>query len=104
MTEPTPPQFDTLRQAFSEVYRCPPAAFEKRVFWKCLYPHAWLPAHWMWWFERSFFLPDLEGVRAMGAARSEADLQRAIDDLENLCLVERSIRRGAFMIRLSSTR
>lgn len=101
MPENPPRQFDTLREAFAAVYRCAETDFDRRLFWKGLHPHAWLPAHWMWWFEREFFRLDLEAVRALGSARCEADLQRAIDDLENQCLVERSIRRGRLRIRLS---
>jgi hypothetical protein len=104
MTSTPSPRFDTLREAYAAVYHCAPEAFERRVFWKGLYRHAWLPAHWMWWFEREFFRPDLEAVRAIGNARNEPDLQRAIDDLENHGLVERSIRRGRLMIRLSPNR
>ena len=62
MTESPHPQCETLREAFAAVYRCPPAEFDRRVFWRSLYAHAWLPAHWMWWFEREFFRPDLEAV------------------------------------------
>ena len=91
MTTPTP-QFDTLREAYAAVYDCRPEAFERRVFWRCLYPHAGLLAWWMWWVEREFFRTDLEAVEALGEARCEADFRRAIDDLENHGLVERSLR------------
>ena len=104
MAAPAPQQFDTIREAFCAVYKCRPEAFEKKVFWRGLYRHAWLPAHWMWWFERDFFGADLSSIHAMGEARSEPELHRAIDDLENLKLVERSIRRGTLVIRVSGTR
>lgn len=97
-------QFDTIREAFCAVHRCGPEAFEKQVLWFGLHRHAWLPAHWMWWFERGYFVDDLGAIRHMGDARSEPELQRAIDDLENLKLVERSIRRGPLAIRVSATR
>jgi hypothetical protein len=103
MTTPTP-QFDTLREAYAAVYDCRPEAFERRVFWRCLYPHAGLLAWWMWWVEREFFRTDLEAVEALAEARCEADFRRAIDDLENHGLVERSLRRGRLMIRLSPSR
>lgn len=101
---PNTPQFDTLREAYAAVYDCRPEEFEHRVFWRCLYPHAGVPARWMWWVERDFFRTDLETVHALGEARSSADLERAIDDLENNALVERSIRRGTLRIRLSPSR
>ena len=101
---PNTPQFDTLREAYAAVYDCRPGEFEHRVFWRCLYPHAGVPARWMWWVERDFFRTDLETVHALGEARSSADLERAIDDLENNALVERSIRRGTLRIRLSPSR
>lgn len=103
MNSPTP-QFDTLREAYAAVYDCRSDEFDRRVFWKCLYPHAGLLAWWMWWVEREFFRTDLEVVQALGEARSEADLRRAIDDLENHGLVERSLRRGRLRIRLSPSR
>ncbi len=104
MPEDPPRQFDTLREAFAAVYRCTETDFDHRVFWKGLYRHAWLPAHWMWWAEREFFQTDIEAIHALGFVRCEADLERAIDDLENQGLVERSIRRGRLMIRLSPSR
>lgn len=104
MADQSPQQFDTIREAFCAVHRCPPEAFEKKVLWFGLHRHAWLPAHWMWWFERDYFVDDLGAIRHMGDARSEPELQRASDDLENLKLVERSIRRGTLAIRVSATR
>lgn len=97
-------QFDTIREAFCAVHKCAPEAFEKRVLWFGLHRHAWLPAHWMWWFERDYFVDDVGTIRQMGEARSEPELQRAADDLENLKLVERGIRRGPLGIRVSATR
>ena len=101
---PNTPQFDTLREAYAAVYDCRPEEFEHRVFWRCLYPHAGVPARWMWWVERDFFRTDLEAVQASAEARCDADLRRAIDDLHNHALVERSIRRGTLRIRLSPSR
>ncbi|MFM7213704.1 MAG: hypothetical protein ACKO3H_02360 [Verrucomicrobiota bacterium] len=103
MTTDTP-QFETLREAYAAVYDCRPEEFEHRVFWRCLHPHAWVPARWMWTVERDFFRTDLEAVQALAEARCDADLRRAIDDLENHALVERSLRRGTFRIRLSPSR
>lgn len=103
MTTDTP-QFDTLREAYAAVYDCRPEEFERRVFWRCLYPHAGLVAWWMWWVEREFFRTDLEAVQALAEARCKRDLHRAIDDLENQALVERSLRRGRLRIRLSPSR
>jgi hypothetical protein len=104
MAEQPNQQFDTIRDAFCAVHRCTPEAFEKKVLWFGLHRHAWLPAHWMWWFERGYFVDDIGAIRHMGDARSEAELQRAGDDLENLRLVERGIRRGTLALRVSSTR
>lgn len=104
MADPSPQQFDTIRAAFCAVHRCAPEAFEKKVLWFGLHRHAWLPAHWMWWFERGYFVDDIGAIRHMGDARSEPELQRAIDDLENLKLVERSIRRGTLALCVSATR
>ena len=98
------PQFDTLREAYAAIYDCRPEDFEHRVFWRCLHLHAGLPARWMWAVERDFFRTDLEVVQALAEARCDADLRRAIDDLENHTLVERSLRRGMLRIRLSPSR
>ncbi len=98
------PQFETLREAYAAVYDCRPEEFEHRVFWRCLYPLAGVPARWMWAVERDFFRTDLEAVQALAEARCDADLSRAIDDLENHALVERSLRRGMLRIRLSPSR
>lgn len=92
MTTETP-QFDTLRDAYAAVYDCRPEEFEHRVFWRCLYPHAGPPARWMWAVERDFFRTDLETVQALAESRCTSDFHRAIDDLENHALVERSLRR-----------
>lgn len=104
MADQSNQQFDTIRDAFCAVHKCGPEGFEKKVLWFGLYRHAWLPAHWMWWFERDYFVDDLGAIRHMGDARSEPELQRAVDDLENLKLVERSIRRGTLALRVSATR
>lgn len=104
MAEQPTQQFDTIRAAFCAVHRCRPEDFEKKVLWYGLHRHAWLPAHWMWWVERSYFVNDLGAIRQMGDAQSEPELQRAADDLENLRLVERGIRRGPLGIRVSATR
>ena len=102
---PTPdPQVDALRDAYALVYRCRSDDFEQRVFWKGLNWHAWLPARWFWWTDREFFRPDFEFLRSLGDACSESDLQRALDDLANQGLVERSIRRNYLGIRLSAAR
>lgn len=98
------PQFDTLREAYAAVYNCRPEEFDHRVFWRCLYPHAGLLAWWMWWVEREFFRIDLETIEALGEARCGADIRRTINDLENYGRVERSLRRGRLMIRLSPSR
>jgi hypothetical protein len=104
MADQSPEQFDTIREAFCAVYRCGPEAFGKKVLWFGLHRHAWLPAHWMWWFERDYFVNDLEAIRQMGDARSEPALRRAIEDLGNFRLVERGIRRGPLALRVSASR
>lgn len=102
---PTPQhQVDRLRDAYAVVYRCGAEDFERRVFWRSLHHHAWLPARWFWWTDREFFRPDFEFLRSLGDARSESDLERALDDLGNQGLVERSIRRNYLGIRLSAAR
>ena len=104
MTPAPDPHVDALRDAYALVYRCRAEDFEQRVFWKGLYWHAGLPARWFWWTDREFFRPGFEFLRSVGDARSEGDLQRALDDLANQGLVERSIRRNYLGIRLSAAR
>lgn len=98
------PSFSTIREAFCAYYRCGPEAFERKAFWKTLYPHAVLLALPIWVFNRRFFHADLETIRQFGLCRNPAEFAAVMSEFSTANLLERNIRRGRLRIRVSGTR
>ena len=70
-----------FKAAYCRRFKCPPRAFEQRLFWACIPPYA-RPLAWMIRLgRRDFFRWDLEYVRRIGRAHSVQDLQREIGAL-----------------------
>lgn len=103
MSEPKP-QFPNFKEAYCAAYRCKPENFDHQVFWKCVYRRALPLTVVIWVVERRMFQPDLEVIRALGAAGSAVELQAVMGEFDNRCQVERSIRRAMFRMRVSGAR
>lgn len=63
-----------FRTAFCERFQCPPAEFEKRAFWRCLYPHATVAARLIQLVNPDYFEPDLRTLRHIGNASTVTHL------------------------------
>lgn len=97
-------QFPTFKEAYCAAYRCSPEKFDHRVFWKCVHRRALPLTVVIWAVERRVFQPDLEVIRALGAASSDVELRSVMEEFDNRCMVERSIRRTVFRMRVSGGR
>jgi hypothetical protein len=67
---PKNPTNRELRFLFCERFSCSPAQFEKRAFWKCLYPHAKMVALFIRLVKPSFFERDHHFIRCFGNAKN----------------------------------
>jgi hypothetical protein len=97
-------QFPNFKEAYCAAYGCKPENFDHQVFWKCVYRRALPLVVVIWAVERRMFQPDLEVIRALGAASSAVELQAVMGEFDNRCMVERSIRRAMFRMRVSGAR
>ena len=97
-------QFPNFKEAYCAAHRCSPEKFDHQVFWKCVYRRALPLVVVIWAVERRVFQPDLEVIRALGAAGSDVELQAVMGEFDNRCMVERSIRRTVFRMRVSGAR
>jgi hypothetical protein len=98
------PQFATLRDAFCAYYLCSSEAYERKAFWKTLYPHAVLLAVPIWIFNRRFFHADLEVIRQFGDCRNAEECSAVMGEYATSNEMDRTIRRGNLRIRVSGTR
>jgi hypothetical protein len=97
-------QFASLKEAYCAAYRCKPENFDHQVFWKCIYRRALPLAVVIWVLERRMFQPDLEVIRALGAAAGAVEMQAVMGEFDTRCRLERSIRRAMFRMRVSGAR
>jgi len=69
----------TFRECYCEKYRCKVENFERKVFWRCLYWHAWLLAPLLMFFNEDYFDSDRELVLNVGACTSRQRVKEEID-------------------------
>jgi hypothetical protein len=67
-----------LRALFCERFSCAPADFEKRFFWKCLYPHARMIVPLLRLVNPDWFERDLRFIRCFGDAKDWKDAKSEI--------------------------
>ncbi len=96
--------FPNFKEAYCAAHRCKPENFDHQVFWKSVYRRALPLTVVIWVVERRMFQPDLEVIRALGAASTAVELQSVMGEFDNRCMVERSIRRAMFRMRVSGAR
>src|ERR1043165_1650951 len=70
----------TFRESFCERFGCPPEAFERRVFWRCLYRRSLPLSLVVYLVNRNYFALDLQTIKQLGVARS---LQEFRGELES---------------------
>ncbi len=92
--------FQTL---FCERHQCPESEYLKRVFWRCLYPHA-IPFVFLLGGIRSrYFATDCRLISGAGRASTVAKVREEISDFIVAPDNGRLLRR-TFRIRVSATR
>ena len=67
-------QMPTFREIYCEKHNCSPPQFPRKVFWACLYPHAWLVAPLILLFNYEFFTAD----RALISSAADATTMKRI--------------------------
>ncbi len=90
-----------LRSLFCERFRCDPADFEKRVFWKCLYPHAKVIAPLIRLVSPGLFERDYHFIRGFGNAKDWKDAKSEILALRYEDRFHPRFLRNALRIRIS---
>lgn len=93
-----------FREAFCRRYRCTPAEYERRAFWKTVQRHALVLIPAMGGFDRKLFAKDLEALRLLGRAVTTEDLEGVLAEFGGVNTVERSIRRRWLGMRISGAR
>src|SRR5580765_1691964 len=74
--EPTPVTAEMdFGAAFCERYRCSMEDFDRRVFWKCLYPHALPLAAFLCWTNREFFRPDFDLIHSLASTTTFSEVR-----------------------------
>jgi hypothetical protein len=94
----------TFRKAFCEKYGCPEEAFEKRIFWQCLYRRSILLTWLIYIFSPKYFWWDFQAIRSLGSAQSEQEFLHAINRLWGLTQKGGSPLRNFFRVRLSGNK
>jgi len=95
-------EYSCLRDAFCARYRCKPALFVTKVFWKCLPTHALIPSTLIGGPANRRFDHDTEVIAALADAKSTEDLNHGLDDLVGMQQIDHSRLRRWFRIRVSS--
>ena len=103
MPEFSPPfrTVKTFRECYCEKYRCKVENFERKVFWRCLYWHAWLLAPLLMFFTEDYFNADRELVLDVGACTNRQQVKEVIDRYFTHPANARWVRLGG-RVRLSS--
>ena len=70
----------TFRDLFCEHHKCPPEAYEERIFRSCLYRHALLFAHLLRILRPHFFDRDLAVIRQLGITSSQKEFHDEVQD------------------------
>ena len=69
----------TFRETYCDRFGCPADAFEKRVFWRCLYRRS-LPLAWLvHLLNRQYFDLDLQTIRQLGVSRSAQEFRGELE-------------------------
>ena len=93
----------TLRELYCEKHHCPATDFERRAFWRCLYPHARFFAPLILLLYRDFFVSDRMLLRSIAEA---VHMQRVRDEVRDFFWDSnnRGWLRHAIRIRVSGQR
>ena len=70
----------TFENAFCAARRCAPNEFGRKLFWACLYPHAWPIAVIAGGFASNLFSADRELLNRVAGARTVPEVREEITD------------------------
>jgi hypothetical protein len=88
---------------FCKAFECAPEEFDQRAFWLCLYPHAVLPARFIWILNRGYFKQDLE---LTGLVKHLTSSDEVVLEVERFRSYYRTtgLLRGLLRVRISGRR
>ena len=69
----------TFREKFCDRFGCPPEAFERRVFWRCLHRRTLPLALIVYLIHRQHFAHDLQTIRQAGLCRSPEEFRSELE-------------------------
>ena len=90
-----------LRLAYCQKYRCDLRRFRRRMFWRCLYPHAVFLAPLLLLLEPTFFRPDLGLIDEVGEATSIDEVAADINGFVDTCQLNGGVLHQRLRIRIS---
>lgn len=93
-----------VREAFCRRYRCKPAEFERKLFFKSLRLHARLLMPFLGWFRPHSFNADWSVVEVMGRVRTATEMEERISEYIDWNLIDRSRRRRLLFLRVSPSK
>jgi hypothetical protein len=95
----------TFKNAFCRERNCLVDDFVEKVFWQCLYPHAW-PLAWIMrlLLMRRFFQSDFELITSVGESSSMEEVLADISAFRSNPRWRGGLLRRAFRIRVSGKR
>lgn len=94
----------TFRERFCEVFRCEPAAFEERVFWRTLHRHSIPLAAWLYKRDPDFFREDFDFIREIGSIKDPRVFTTELNRFHGRNVREKSWLRGSLSVRVSAKR
>jgi hypothetical protein len=94
----------TFRERFCEYYKCAPADFAERVFWKAMHRHAYFAA-W-YWFRKdpAIFKEDIDFIHELGGVRDPLIFKSELNRFHGRNVREKGWLRGTFGVRVSGKR
>jgi hypothetical protein len=96
-----PKDFRTL---YCEQRGCAYEDFEEHLFWRALFPHAWLVAPVLRWLFPGFFRLDFETLERVGQTFDRREFAQDIDRYVFLSRGLHSVLRSLLLIRVSGRR
>ena len=100
----TQPMMEDFLTTFCRRFNCPVESFERKVFWRCLYPQAF-PVAWLILLLRSeYFANDLQTIRQLGIVRTREEMHAELDALAYLNRQQGGTLRNSCKVRVSGRR
>ena len=99
-----PTELETFREAYCRRFSCPVDHFERKVFWRALYPHS-IPVAWLiLLLKPKYFANDFAAIRQFGILRTREEAHSELDGLAYTNRHQPSSLRNVFRVRVSGRR